>query len=189
MTTTPPTTDDIADQILDEIEAKQREFAATIKIGDMVYAGEDKTFTFTRYRYCTAGKGYKVNHIKGDSVSCDADILGETLWLSSLGITHATREGEIVWDSRNQLAWTLRPDDEIKIGAYPPRIEGQEGQTFRGYWVNNYRPEEDGPQKGSFLVELTTPFLEGKPGDLIVVSLNQCHITEINGQDVSHEEI
>jgi hypothetical protein len=167
--------DEIADEILDNIERRKKDFAATVRPGDVVYASKDERFTFSKFRYCTQGKGYVVQSIEEDTVSCEGDIKGEGgLYLCSLSATHVERDGEIIWDSRGVMTFRYRRDlehDTDRCGS-PVDLEA----VYQGRWLNYYSHDEG---DGSILVELITPFREGQPGDLIVVNESDMEILEI----------
>jgi len=173
---------DIAAKICDRLEQKKKEFAALVRVGDMVFSSEDKRFSFSEFRYCTEGKGYVVRSLSDAGVYCEGDIKGEGLYLSVFSITHVVRDEKIIWDERSIVKFRyrqeLKQDNDDRCG-FPIDLNA----LYEGRWLHHYSPlTENIP--GSILVELITPFRDGKMGDLIVVNESDLEVLEISDPEL-----
>lgn len=158
----------LADKIITKGIEKEKVFAETVQVGDILFARWNESFMFSKFQYCTAGKGYialtKANDHR--SVECHSDIVGKSLWLSGNSVTHVKRGDKIVWDSRSLAGWH------------------HEGKEYKGYildFADSYLCELK-PDDFGILVELITPFLEGKEGEKMAISTMQYGKIDITEQ-------
>lgn len=159
------------DRILADIKEKDRQFIETVQVGDTIFADytEDKIYTFSRFKYCTAMKGYKVLSIENGSVKCESDIAGHYQSLTSHRIM---RDGKVIWDSRSIVEWRYK------------------GKDYKGYWVTYHCPDDlvkDDPdyertELEIVLVQLITPTKKGKEHDLFAIRNDECESMKINGE-------
>ena len=151
--------DSIVDDVLQQEKDREKSFKEIVRVGDIAYARDDGTYTYTDFKYRTAGKGYKVKEITGcATIICDSDIVDEKLYLYVGSITHVIRDRQIVWDSRRTIAWKY------------------EGIKYSGYYIKSYYPEHS--EYNCTLVKLITPFRNGKSLQNMIINHDEVEFIE-----------
>jgi len=171
---------DEVDQILKEIAERERCVLATIRTGDLVYGIKQRQYSRTGFQYFTQRKGYRVHHVRGERICCKTDIIGEHDYVDPLEVTHFTRDGEIVWDHRDRVAFCYKLDENSpSTDQYGFKLTEK---LYTGI-VSDYHYDSES-RNNIWLVELLEDFRDGKKGDLAMIDPKKMHtfyLVESNG--------
>jgi len=193
--------DEVINEILEEMDRSEAEFTELIQPGDLVFPRSDRQFTFSEFRYCTARKGYAVIRTKKvigprkqSSVCCESDIVGEHLYLPTVGISRVERDGKVIWRSDSKVWFRYlkdRPEElptDKDVYGHPIVYD----KVFEGYYIAHHDVTDEFPESHAVtLVELITPFRDGQPGQLICVNQNELEFIkepDASSSNISHQQ-
>lgn len=160
---------ELVEEMISEILTEEQNFLKYVEPGDIAFVIGDAFYTWSKFRYATAGKGYKVLSKGGECINCESDIVGENQFLSASGVSHVERDGLVVWDQRQIVEWKYYNDKTVDSRGYiiNPDVK------YRGYFLSGITNENN----CVMLVQLLTPFRNGKIGDKIIVNIDEVVVT------------
>lgn len=114
-------TEDIVTKIIQEIKNDEESWKNTVQVGDYVDASDDGYYTFSKHKYKTKGKLYKVRHLDfrhnptvivyGDYIDPAANGEHEKVWLGPSEVIF--RNGIMIWESSIQKSLKVIPPEQL----------------------------------------------------------------------------